>query len=465
MIIYAFYYMKGEKMLTNCKFFYDKFIKDKTCLILGIGGVSMSSIALVLKSMGYRVSGYDERRGPYTELMEKEGIEVTYGDVMPSLENVGAVVYTAAIKEDFPLLVEASEKGIVTVVRAPFLGELMKCYKTRIGISGTHGKSTTSGMISEIFLHSPLDPTIMIGADLPSINGGVRIGSEDSFVFEACEYKDSFLSFAPTVSVVLNVELDHTDYFKSIDQMKESYTKFMNISDKAVVCADSENAVEASRGFSGEVLYYSVKKGVGDIWAENARLVKGFGEFDIIVRGKLFAHVKLAVPGLFQIGNALAAIGASLLSGIDKYTIVKGLEAFRGVGRRFQYRKTLNGADVYDDYAHHPDEIRATLETARSLEKERVIVVYQPHTYTRTHDLFSDFVKAFDNCDEVIFANIYAAREKNVYGITSKDLADNIPHGKYVGDFENISEYLKNNVKENDLVLIMGAGDIIKLKI
>ncbi|MBQ7898101.1 MAG: UDP-N-acetylmuramate--L-alanine ligase [Clostridia bacterium] len=452
-------------MLTNCKFFYDKYIKDKTCLILGIGGVSMSSIALVLKSMGYKVSGYDANKGSYTALMEKEGIEVSYGDVMPSLENVGAVVYTAAIKEDFPLLVEARGMGIVTVVRAPFLGELMKCYKTRIGISGTHGKSTTSGMISEIFLNSPLDPTIMIGADLPSINGGVKIGSKDSFVFEACEYKDSFLSFAPTVSVVLNVELDHTDYFKSIDQMKESYTRFMNISDKAVVCADSENAVDAASGFHGEILYYSMKKGVGDLWAENSRLNRGFGEFDAFLRGEFFAHIKLSVPGLFQIGNALAAIGASVLSGIDKDTIVKGLEAFRGVGRRFQYRKTLNGADIYDDYAHHPDEIRATLETAKSLERERVIVVYQPHTYTRTHDLFDDFIKAFDNCDEVIFADIYAAREKNLFGITSKDLADKTPRGKYVGDFEKISEYLKNNIKENDLVLIMGAGDIIKLEI
>ncbi len=452
-------------MLTNCKFCYDNYIKNKTCLILGIGGVSMSSIALMLKSMGYAVSGYDQNSGPYTALVEKNGIGVVYGDALPSLDGVGAIVYTAAIKEDFPTIKEAREKGIPTFVRAEFLGELMKCYKNRIGISGTHGKSTTSGMISEIFLKADADPTIMIGADLPSINGGLKIGSENSFIFEACEYKDSFLSFSPTVSVVLNVELDHTDYFKSLDQMKDSYTKFMNIGEFSVVCKDNLNAVEASKGFDGEILYYSVNKGDGDVWAENAVLNKGFAEFDVYYKGELFVHLKLGVPGMFQISNALAAVSASILAGIEKDAIKRGLEAFRGVGRRFQFRKNVNGADVYDDYAHHPDEIRATLETARSLEKSRVIVVYQPHTYTRTHDLFDDFVSAFENCDEVIFADIYAAREKNLFGVSSKQLASAVKNGKYVGDFDKISEYLKTTLKEDDLLLIMGAGDIINLEI
>lgn len=425
----------------------------------------MSSIALMLKSVGYEVSGYDQNSGPYTTLVEKNGISVVYGDTLPSLDNVGAVVYTAAIKEDFLTIKEAKEKGIPTFVRAEFLGELMKCYKTRIGISGTHGKSTTSGMISEIFLKTDTEPTIMIGADLPSINGGLKIGSENAFIFEACEYKDSFLSFSPTISVVLNVELDHTDYFKSLDQMKDSYTKFMNIGEFSVVCKDNLNAVEASKGFDGEVLYYSVNKGCGDIWAENAILNKGFAEFDVYYKGEFFVHIKLGVPGMFQISNALAAASASILAGVKKDAIKSGLEAFRGVGRRFQYRKSVNGADVYDDYAHHPDEIRATLETARSLEKSRVIVVYQPHTYTRTHDLFDDFVKAFENCDEVIFADIYAAREKNLFGVTSKHLADAVEKGKYVGDFCAISNYLKATLREDDLLLIMGAGDIINLNI
>ncbi len=452
-------------MLTNCKFSYNKFINGKICLILGIGGVSMSSIALMLKNMGYEVAGYDEKRGPYTDLVERAGIKVLYGSDEPSLENVGAVVYTAAIKEDFPTLVKARELGIETIMRAPFLGDLMKCYKTRIGVSGTHGKSTTSGMISEILLHSKCDPTIMIGADLPAIGGGFKVGGDDAFVFEACEYKDSFLSFFPTVAVVLNVELDHTDYFLSLDQMKDSYTRFMNIAPLAVVSADNDGALDASLGMKGKVIYYSTKKKDADVYADNIAMVKGFAEFDAFVKGELYSHIKLSVPGEFQVSNALAAISAAVASGIEKQAVTEGLLAFRGVGRRFQFRKTLNGADVYDDYAHHPDEIKATLETARLLEKERIVVVYQPHTYTRTHDLFDDFVSAFKDCDEVIFADIYAAREKNRFGITSNELADRVTRGKYVGDFREIEKYIKSTLKEGDLLLIMGAGDIINLDI
>ena len=452
-------------MLTNCKFIYHEHIKNKTCLILGVGGVSMSSIALLLKDMGYHAKGYDERESSYTRLVEKSGIPVCYGEELPSLDGVGAVVYTAAIKEDFPILAEARKRGIVTAVRADFLGELMKCYKTRIGISGTHGKSTTSGMISEILLKTHLSPTIMIGADLPSINGGLRIGEKDAFVFEACEYKDSFLSFYPTISVVLNVELDHTDYFLSLDQMKESYTKFMNIGDVAVISADSKNAIDSAKGFKGTPLFFSANAGVGDLWADNVRLNGGFATFDAYYKGEFFSEITLSVPGAFQVNNALAAILSAITAGVSKDAIVEGLRAFRGVGRRFQFRKTLNGADVYDDYAHHPDEIRATLETARAMEKSRVVVVYQPHTYSRTHDLFDDFVKAFEGCDEVIFADIYAAREKNEYGISSKDLADALENGKYLGDFDSITDYLKETIKENDLLLIMGAGDIINIEI
>jgi len=452
-------------MLTNSKFFYDKYISDKVCLVLGIGGVSMSAIALMLCDMGYKVAGYDEKKGVYTDLVEKNGIDVVYGDQMPELDNVGVVVYTAAIKEDNKILVKARELNILTVVRAPFLGEMMKCYKNRIGVSGTHGKSTASGMISQIFMDADINPTLMVGADLPVIKTGLRIGGDEHFVFEACEYKDSFLSFSPTLSVVLNVELDHTDYFLSLDQMKDSYTKFMNISKVAVVCFDSENARDAAKTTSARVVYYSAKSTDCDFYAKNFKLNRGFAEFDAYYNNEFLLHAKLGVPGAFQVENALAAIAVATLSGIESDAIVKGLENFTGVGRRFQFRGKLNGADVYDDYAHHPDEIKATLATAKAFEKGRVVVVYQPHTYTRTHDLFDDFATSFKDCDEVIFADIYAAREKNRFGITSKDLSDAVENGKYLGSFEEIEEYLKINVKEDDLVLIMGAGNIIDLKI
>lgn len=452
-------------MLTKSKFCYDINISDKYCLILGIGGVSMSSIALVLLDMGYKVSGYDERRGPYTELVEKHGINVVYGDTIPSLDEVGLIVYTAAIKEDDPILSLARKKDIPCVVRAPFLGELMKCYGNRIGVSGTHGKSTTSGMISQIFMSAETDPTIMIGADLPGLGSGLKIGGKESFVFEACEYKDSFLSFNPTLSVVLNVELDHTDYFLSIDQMKNSYSRFMEISGLALVCKDNENAIDSANRYGGKAYFYSVKDESADFYAKNIMTSKGFAEFDAYADGQLLTHISLKVPGKFQVSNALAAIGAAYLSGISAEDIKKGLEAFRGVGRRFQYRGEYNGAEIYDDYAHHPDEIRATLATAKAMERKRVFVIYQPHTYTRTHDLFDAFASSFDDCYEVVFADIYAAREQNLCGISSKNLADAVKNGKYVGDFNAISDYIKTQLTDDDLLIIMGAGDIINIKI
>ncbi len=452
-------------MLIKSKFFFNSQISDKFCLILGIGGVSMSSIALILLDMGYKVSGYDMMPGTYTALAEQRGINIVYGDTVPSLDDVGLIVYTAAINEDNTILSLARKKGIPTVVRADFLGELMKCYVNRIGVSGTHGKSTTSGMISQIFLSADTNPTIVIGADLPELGSGLKIGSDKHFIFEACEYKDSFLSFAPTLSVVLNVELDHTDYFLSLAQMKDSYTKFMQISGLAVVCADNSNAVDAAEKYGGKVHYYSIKDNGCEFFADNIICIKGFAEFDAYVGGKFLVHIKLGVPGVFQVSNALAALASAYIYGIDAESIKKGLESFRGVGRRFQYRKEYNGAEIYDDYAHHPDEIKATLATARSLERKRVIVVYQPHTYTRTHDLFNEFAVSFTNCDEVIFADIYAAREKNICGITSKNLADAVPNGRYLGGFDEISEYLHKTLKQDDLLIIMGAGDIIKLKI
>ncbi len=452
-------------MLTKSKFSYDAQISNKICLILGIGGVSMSSIALLLQDMGYTVQGYDRSHGQYTDLVEKCGIPVVYGDDIPALDNVGLIVYTAAIKPNHPILMLAEKKGVPSVVRAKFLGELMLCYKNRVGICGTHGKSTTSGMISQILLMANTDPTVMIGADLPLINSGLNIGSEEMFVFEACEYQDSFLSFFPTISVVLNVELDHTDYFLSLDQMKASYSKFIEASEYSVVSMDSENAVDCVRGYKGKLTYFSTRDENADLYAKNIIQKRGKAEFDAYYKGEFFHHFALNVPGVFQVSNTLAAIGVSILLGIDREDISNALLTFGGVGRRFQFRKSLNGADIYDDYAHHPDEIKATLSAAKEMTDGRVIAVYQPHTYTRTNDFFKEFTLSFDHCDEVIFADIYAAREKNTCGISSKNLADATKNGKYLGGFDEISKYVRDTVKKDDLVIIMGAGDIINLEI
>ncbi len=455
-------------MLINSKFISDLEQKNGKILILGVGGVSMSSIAMTLKRQGFEVLGYDSTQGVFTKIVEECGIPVCFDVEKIDTQNVICAVYTAAIKEDSDLIKGLRKKGIECVVRAEFLGELMKSYKNRVGVCGTHGKSTVSGMIASIFMKE-FDPTVMIGAGLKGLVGGFRAGDNEDFVFEACEYKDSFLSFSPTVSVVLNVELDHTDYFKSLEQMKESFVKFMDIAHSnggvAIVNFDNVNARECALQSGGETVFYSAVSDKADVYAKNISEKRGCFSFDVFVKGEFFTRVDLSVAGEFQIGNALAAVAASYLRGVSPDTVLCALSEYTGVSRRFEFRKFYNGAEIRDDYAHHPDEIRATLSSCKNMGFERIFVVYQPHTYTRTHDLFEDFSKAFDGCDEVVFADIYAAREVNVSGVTSKLLAESTPNGKYVGDFEQISEYMRAKLREGDLLIIMGAGDIINLEI
>ncbi len=457
--------MVGQKMLTNSKFLTNLNKNTDKILVLGVGGVSMSAIALMLSRQGFNVTGYDSTRGVFTELVEKHGIKVSYNENEIDTSNVKCATFTSAIREDSPLIVSLKSKGIPCIVRAEFLGELMKSYETRVGVSGTHGKSTVSGMISKIFMDAERDPTVMIGAGLKGLDGGFRAGCDKDFIFEACEYRDSFLSFSPTISVVLNVELDHTDYFKSLDQMKHSFTEFMDIAGVAVVNFDNANAKECAKNFDGRVISYSVFDKTCNVYADNITEKRGRASFDAFVEGEFFTHVELSVIGEFQIGNALAAISVSALAGICPDSVSKSLSSYTGVARRFEFRKSLNGAEIRDDYAHHPDEIRATLEAASKIGFKRVFVVYQPHTYTRTHDLFDAFAASFDKCDEVVFADIYAAREKNLFGVTSEQLAKACPVGKYVGDFEKIANYMREKLKEGDLLIIMGAGDIINIEI
>ncbi len=461
--------MVGQKMLTKSKFLSKINKTSEKILVLGIGGVSMSAIALMLSRQGYQVIGYDSTRGTFTKIVEENGIRVFYDENEIDTSGVVCATYTAAIKEDSPLILSLRENGIECIVRAEFLGDIMKNFKSRVGISGTHGKSTVSGMISTIFMEAERDPTVMIGAGLKGLQGGFRAGGDDDYVFEACEYRDSFLSFSPTISVVLNVELDHTDYFKSLEQMMCSFVSFMNIAHKnggvAVVNFDNENAKTCAERLEGEVVSYSTSDPSCDVVAKNITENRGKTSFDVYIKNEFFTHVDLSVVGEFQVGNALAASAVSYLAGIDASVVSSALSGYTGVARRFEYRKTYNGAEIRDDYAHHPDEIRATLAAAEKIGFKRVFVVYQPHTYTRTHDLFDDFALAFDKCHEVVFADIYAAREKNAFGITSKHLADACPSGKYVGDFSAISDYMRGVLTDGDLLIIMGAGDIINLEI
>ena len=457
-------------MLLNCKFSLEDVDKSKIILFAGIGGISMSALAQMLLRDGYVVSGYDMTRTALTEKMELMGIEIAYEFEDIVFDNVGLIVYTKAIGEEHFVLKKAREYGISAIDRPVLLGEIMKNDRRRIGIAGTHGKSTSTGMLSQIFLSDPtLDPTIMIGAQLPALGDSYRVGSGGDFIFEACEYKDAFLDFCPNIAVVLNVELDHTDYFSGIEAMIESFSKYISKCGKsgvAIVNGDNANAVKASlmaRDNVGRILYFSTEK-PADIYAENISFDMGCAEFDAYVSGELYAHIKLSIPGKFNISNALAVVGAAFACNIPREAVEKGINSFKGVKRRLERRCIVNGAVIIDDYAHHPDEIKATVTTACAIAK-RVIAVFQPHTYTRTRDLFDKIASSFGGCEEVIFADIYSAREADVYGINSKMLADATPNGKYLGGFEDISKYLHTIAREGDIILIMGAGDINRLVI
>ncbi|MBQ6906675.1 MAG: UDP-N-acetylmuramate--L-alanine ligase [Clostridia bacterium] len=440
--------------------------KYKKIYFLGIGGISMSALALILHRRGYTVCGYDRRRTTATIKLEEEGIEVFYDFSPNNSVGVDLCVYSAAIGEDNPEMMEMRKREVHTISRAQLLGSIADDYSCSIGISGTHGKSTTSGMLSQIFLSFPKsDPTILVGAELPAIHSTFRTGCGDSFIFEACEYKDSFLQFYPSISIVLNVELDHTDYFKDIDQITDSFARFIKNSGKdgkAIVNADSPYALRAAEGYSGTLYTYSVY-GNGNYTAKNISFENGNAEFDVMYNGSFLMNVKLSVPGIHNVSNALAAIAASHITGVPEEAIKKGLLDFHGVCRRFEYKGTFCGVPVYDDYAHHPDEIKVTLSAARGLGIKRVIAVFEPHTYTRLHTFMQDFAAVLSKADLTIIAPIYAAREKNVYGYTPKTLADMISGAVGLDSFDEIKEYLKTEVREGDVILTMGAGDVTEL--
>lgn len=431
---------------------------------IGIGGISMSSLALILKRDGKSVKGYDRRRSDATKSLENEGIEVFYTCDKANGEGCEVAVYTAAVDESHPEMVFAAERGMLIVSRAELLGAIAKSYPNSIAVAGTHGKSTTCGILSQIFLSlQGADPTILIGAKLPSISSTFRTGHDGNFVFEACEYKDSFLQFYPTVSVILNVELDHTDYFESIERMDSSFKQFMaNTAPNGcvIINKDSEHAMLSAAGYDGKLYTYSVKDPSADFYAKNIHYTNGLPGYTLVFKGREVFNAELSIPGVHNISNSLAAVAAAFMSKVPDEAILKGLKDFMGVGRRFEYKGELNGAKVYDDYAHHPDEIKATLAAAKKMNFKRLISVFQPHTYSRTHDLMEGFRGAFGDADVKIFAEIFPAREENIYGVSSSDIAGGMDNALCIDSFEGIVRHLRDNAKEGDLIILMGAGDI-----
>lgn len=441
----------------------------KNAYFVGIGGVSMSSLAIVLKNRGVNVSGYDMKHSETTKMLEELGIKIDYEHKLENLSDCDTVIYTAAVSaETAPELSFAIDNNLLLLTRAELLGAVTASYKYSVGVSGTHGKSTTTGMIASIYMEFDKQSSVLSGCVIPSLGATYKIGNSDRMVFEACEYKDSFLSMCPSLKLVLNCKLDHVDYFKDIEAVKASFTKYMDIphasgENMALVNLDCENATAAAEKASTKVYYYSTDK-KSDFYAKNIRIVNGYGIFDLYSYDKLIlSDIKLSVPGMHNISNAVAAAGSAILTRVSISAVKKGLEDFMGVARRFEKKGEYNGTVLIDDYAHHPDEIEVTLNTAKTLNKNRIICVFQPHTYSRTKALLEDFAKALSIADEIYLLEIFPAREENIYGISSQDLADIIQKPCKVADFDEIAEMLKNEITKDDLVITMGAGEAYKV--
>ncbi|MBQ2765744.1 MAG: UDP-N-acetylmuramate--L-alanine ligase [Clostridia bacterium] len=449
------------------------FAKAKSVYFIGIGGISMSSLAHIAMAMGMHVGGYDRTPSALTQVLEKDGAAIYYELSPTHIDDYDVIVYTAAISRDNPELARAlaldAEGEKNCVYRADFLGYLMSHHKNRIGVSGMHGKSTATSMISHIFLAADRDPTIVSGAELSSIGGAYRIGSRENFIMEACEYQDSFLSFTPNIAVVLNIDMDHPDYFADLDQIIGSFKRYLAIAKDgyAVVNTDNANVLRACEGYAGTLVSFGMDEGA-DFTAKNITTDHGKPEFDIIKNGTFFAHVKLGVTGRHNIMNALASAAAADICGVGAEAITAGLSDYKGAKRRMEFRGNVTGlADdaavpLYDDYAHHPTEIRATLSGALECGYERVFVVFQPHTYSRTHELFDEFAASFGGV-HLILADIYAAREINISGVSSEALANRIDGAAYLPSNEAIAEHLRRELRVGDMLIVMGAGDIIRL--
>ena len=439
--------------------------------LIGIGGVGVSWIAEILLAKGYIVTGSDLKSSAITEGLTKKGAKIHIGHHEDHVVGSNLVVHTAAISNDHVELVKAKSLNIPTLTRAEMQGELMEQYKTSVAVAGAHGKSTTTSMLSVILANSDTDATLLVGAHLDALGGNARIGKSDNIiVMEACEYKDSFLNFKPTHGIILNIDEDHLDYFENLDQIVASFTKFAQAIPKRgalIINADDYNA----RKVIGHVTCPVITIGVTLDAVYQAKNItfndKGLPQFDVIFEEQVIMTCRLSIPGQHNIYNSLSAIAVAHHIGIPTDIILGALANFTNAGRRFEDLGYFKGARVVDDYAHHPTEIKATLTAAKKIPHNKIICVFQPHTYTRTHELLHEFSTAFTGADEIIVTDIYAAREKNENIVHAKDLVDKIrEEGKnvtYIASFDDIEKHLAEIAEEDDLIFTMGAGDIFKL--
>ncbi|MGN1139741.1 MAG: UDP-N-acetylmuramate--L-alanine ligase [Oliverpabstia sp.] len=438
---------------------------------IGIGGISMSGLAEILLEEGFTISGSDSKESELTDHLTANGAQIFYGQRASNIiDGIDLVVYTAAIHPDNPEYACAKEKGIPMMTRADLLGQIMTNYKIPIAVSGTHGKTTTTSMASHVLLEGGMDPTISVGGILPAIGGNLRVGNSDTFITEACEYTNSFLSFFPKISIILNMDADHLDFFKDIDDIRHSFRLFaekLPADGTLIINSDTPHYEDIIKDLPCCVITYGLEH-EADYTAEQITYDEfGHPTFLCKYRGNPVGTFSLKVPGIHNVSNALSVIALGYLLALDRDVIQKGLTNFTGTDRRFQFKGEVGKVTIIDDYAHHPTEIKATLTSAKNYPHKTTWCVFQPHTYTRTKALLHDFAEALTLADHVVLADIYAAREKNTLGISSKDLQRCIldlgTPCEYFPTFDEIENYLLENCVGGDLLITMGAGDVVQI--
>ena len=435
----------------------------KTIHFIGIGGSGMCPLAEILHSKGYTLQGSDNNESTIVDRMRKLGIKVIMGQRAENIDNADMIVYSAAIMEDNPELIAALNSDIPTFQRAELFGEITRQFSNCVGICGTHGKTTVTSMTTQAMLTAGLDPSAVIGGKLPLTDSYGRVGKSETIICEACEYKDTFLHLFPDVAVILNIDEDHLEYFKTMDNLILSFTKFANLATKAVIYnGDDENTLKAIKDVKNKEMISFGFNSTNDYYAENIEEIGAYTRFDVMYKGENLGKINLSVPGKHNILNALASIAVSIYSGAKFTDSSKGVEEFKGAGRRFEHLGTYKGIDFIDDYAHHPAELKVTLESAMKMGYNRVWAVFQPFTYSRTKMHFDEFVDVLKIPDRCVMTEIMGSREKNTDGIYTSQLAEKIPNSVWFNTQEEVCDYVLDNAKEGDLVLTMGCGDIYK---
>ena len=443
---------------------------------IGIGGISMSGLAQILVEEGFKISGSDSKESAMTRALEDKGIKIFYGqkaENISSMGNINAVVYTAAVRPDNPEFVAAKAAGIPMLTRAELLGQIMKEYELPVAVSGTHGKTTTTSMLSKILLEANTDPTLSIGGIFSDIGGNIRVGKSEYFVTEACEYTNSFLSFFPKISIISNIDADHLDFFKDLNDIRHSFRKFAELlpdDGSLVINGDIDNVDEITNGLKCSIITYGSSDAFDYYPTDITYDDHGNPSFTAHLPEGKELEIALSVPGIHNVYNALSAIAVAKILNIEDAQIVSALDAFHGTGRRFEYKGEIGGVTIIDDYAHHPTEIKATLTAAQNYPHSKIWCVFQPHTYTRTKALMNEFAEALSLADHVILADIYAAREKDTLGISSRTLRDKIValghecnYFPTTENFNEIEKFLLQNCTKGDLLITMGAGDVVKI--